>query len=389
MLKNIAIIGSGYVGYSLGVLLSEFNNVVIHDIDESKIKRINNKDPLYLEKNLEKLLTEKKLYLKATSHLFDACDDADLIIIALPTNFNNKSSSFDMDTIEDCLDKIHHKYEKKNILIKSTVQIGFTQRMQIKYPNFEIVFSPEFLREGNAVYDNLYPSRIIISLNKSISKLIASLLGQIAKNNPEVLFMSPDEAESVKLFSNSYLATRISFFNELDSFCIKNSLDVKSIIRGISKDPRIGEGYNNPSFGYGGYCLPKDTKQLNSSYEDIPHEILSSTIQSNISRKKFIANEIINTKKSTIGIYKLVMKKNSDNYRESAVIEIVKYLIQAEKKVLIYEPLVKNSSFLGAEICNDIDLFKNKSELIVANRLSKDISDVGFKLFSRDIFNEN
>lgn len=323
---NICVVGAGYVGFSLSVLLSEKNNVIIYDIDKEKVNMINNNISPIEDKNIDYYLKNKKLNLKATCDFRVAFKNSKYIIICTPTDFENKTNSFDTSSIEDVIIKIKKINKDAVIIIKSTVPIGYTNAIKNKY-NMKIIFSPEFLREGKALYDNLYPSRIIIGSNKKDGKEFAEILRNSSKKQDvDILYMNSNEAESVKLFSNAYLAMRVAFFNELDTFALDKGYNSKDIINGVSLDPRIGDYYNNPSFGYGGYCLPKDSKQLHSNYRNIPENLIGAIINSNNTRKKYIAKYIKNKKFSTVGIYRLTIKSNSDNFRESSVIDIIKEL---------------------------------------------------------------
>jgi len=391
LFNKITIIGAGYVGFSLAVLLSQEKEVTLYDIDVSKLKMIeNNKSPLR-DQRIEEFLLQKELHLNTSYDLVEAIQDQDLIVLALPTNFIESSKSFDTSQIDIVISKILEKNTSIPILIKSTVPQGYTDILQSQYPNCQIIFSPEFLREGNALEDNLNPSRIIVGNTGSLGLKIAELFSSFALNDPEIFLMKSGEAEAVKLFSNAYLATRISFFNELDTFALGNNLSSKSIIDGVKSDPRIGSNYCNPSFGYGGYCLPKDTKQLESDFADLPQEIFSSIIRSNISRKKYIANYITSLNKRVIGIYLLAMKKNSDNFKESSIIDVIKALKELNKNItiLIYEPLVDVSSIFDCEVVTSLDRFKQQSEIILTNRLDDALDGVKEKVFTRDIYGTN
>lgn len=385
--KSIAVIGAGYVGISTATFLAQSNKVTILEIDKSKIKKINNREEIIKDEEISKIFN-KDLDLKATSNMEDAIVNADFAILALPTNFNNKLNKFDTSIIEEIIPKIIRLNNKINIILKSTVPIGFTSK-QKKINNFEnIYFSPEFLREGFALHDNFYPSRIIIGGKRSskIISYIEILKKHIKSKNCEITFMNSSEAESVKLFSNTYLAMRVAFFNELDNFACEYGLDSMKIINGVSLDNRIGDTYNNPSFGFGGYCLPKDTKQLLTDMSEVNHDLIKAIIQSNTRRKEFIANKILQFKPKTIGIYSLAMKSNSDNFRESSIINVIEILKNSISEIYIYEPMLSCEYFLDCKVISDLDLFKKNSDLIVANRFNKDLADVASKIFSRDIF---
>ena len=391
MFNKITIIGAGYVGFSLAVLLSQEKEVSLFDIDRLKLKHIDNKKSPLRDQNIDKFFANKTLRLKTNYDLTDAVSDSDLIILALPTNFSESTKFFDTSQLDSVISKISEKNINSPILIKSTVPQGYTQRLQAQYPDFPIIFSPEFLREGNALEDNLNPSRIIVGNTELLGLKIAELFASFASNDPEIFLMESGEAEAVKLFSNAYLATRISFFNELDTFALASNLDSQSIIDGVTSDPRIGAHYCNPSFGYGGYCLPKDTKQLESDFGDLPQELFSSIIRSNISRKKYIAHYVASLDKKVIGIYLLAMKKNSDNFRESSIVDVIQALRELDKNItiLIYEPLVNLSSMFDCTVVSSLEFFKQKSEIILANRPDASLDDVKEKVFTRDIYGIN
>ena len=391
MFDKITIIGAGYVGFSLAVLLSQEKEVTLFDIDTSKLRMIdNNKSPIR-DQRIEEFLVQKELHLKTSDDLAEAIVGRDLIVLALPTNFNESSQFFDTSQIDLVIPKIIKKNTNTPILIKSTVPQGYTKRLQAQYPNVPIIFSPEFLREGSALEDNLNPHRIIVGNTESLGLNIAELFASFALNEPEILLMDSDEAEAVKLFSNAYLATRICFFNELDTFALANNLDSQSILDGVTSDPRIGSHYCNPSFGYGGYCLPKDTKQLESHFGDLPQEIFSSVIKSNTSRKKYVASYIASLDKKVIGVYLLAMKKNSDNFKDSSIIGVLQALKELDKNItiLIYEPLVHVSSIFDCEVVTSLERFKQQSEIILTNRSDDVLGDVKDKVFTRDIYGNN
>ena len=391
MFNKITIIGAGYVGFSLAVLLSQEKEVSLFDIDRLKLKHIDNKKSPLRDQNIDKFFANKTLRLKTNYDQTDAVSDSDLIILALPTNFSEATKFFDTSQLDSVISKISEKNINSPILIKSTVPQGYTQRLQAQYPDFPIIFSPEFLREGNALEDNLNPSRIVVGNTELLGLKIAELFASFASNDPEIFLMESGEAEAVKLFSNAYLATRISFFNELDTFALASNLDSQSIIDGVTSDPRIGAHYCNPSFGYGGYCLPKDTKQLESDFGDLPQELFSSIIRSNISRKKYIAHYVASLDKKVIGIYLLAMKKNSDNFRESSIVDVIQALRELDKNItiLIYEPLVTLSSMFDCTVVSSLEFFKQKSEIILANRPDASLDDVKKKVFTRDIYGIN
>ena len=391
MFNKITIIGAGYVGFSLAVLLSQEKEVTLFDIDRLKLKQIGNKKSPLRDQNIDKFFANKTLRLKTNYDLLDSVSDSDLIILALPTNFNESAKLFDTSQLDSVISKITEKNINSPILIKSTVPQGYTKRLQAQYPDFSIIFSPEFLREGNALEDNLNPSRIVVGNTEPLGLKIAELFASFASNDPEIFLMESGEAEAVKLFSNAYLATRISFFNELDTFALARNLDSQSIIDGVTSDPRIGAHYCNPSFGYGGYCLPKDTKQLESDFGDLPQELFSSIIRSNILRKKYISHYVASLDKKVIGIYLLAMKKNSDNFRESSIVDVIQALKELDKNItiLLYEPLINLSSVFDCEVVSSLESFKQKSEIILANRPDASLNDVKEKVFTRDIYGIN
>lgn len=387
---KIVVIGAGYVGLSNAVLLAQKNQVKLIDIDIKKILLLNqNKSPIK-DSLIQKYLSTKKLSLSYNSELCDDLRSTEVIIIATPTNFNSKTKSFNTVTIESILFDLQQKKFSNLVIIRSTVPIGFTERIKKKYPNFELAFFPEFLREGEALKDSLYPTRIICGSKSRRAKNFLKILKESSmKKNINTLITSPTEAESIKLFSNMYLALRISFFNELDSLAISENLNSEEIIKGVSMDPRIGDYYNNPSFGYGGYCLPKDTKQLKQNFKNIPQKLIHATIEANTTRKKFITSQILKINAKTIGVYRISMKQGSDNWRESSIIDIIKLLKKKGKKIIIYEPYISKKEFLGFSIVNNITIFKNKSNIIITNRMHKDLDSIKNKVFTRDIFNVN
>lgn len=389
MNRKFSVVGAGYVGISVAVLLSQKNLVSIVDIDKDKVNLINAKKSPIKDSLVTEFLEKKDLNLSATDDLEMSVRESEIVILALPTDYDSNKDTFNTDVLFNTISKVLRINQKALVLIKSTIPIGYTKYIRNKFNTNNIIFSPEFLREGCALYDNLYPSRIIVGSKKKNGKIISEIFANCAKNEPEIFLMASSEAESVKLFANSYLATRISFFNELDSFCLENELDTKSVIDGISSDPRIGLHYNNPSFGYGGYCLPKDTKQMVSNFYPVPQSIFSATVESNAKRKTYIANKIIELNPKTVGIYRLTMKKESDNLRESAIFDVIRILNLSEIKINLYEPILKVNSFESMDVINDLNIFKDSSEIIIANRIDKNLNDVPEKIFSRDIYNEN
>ncbi len=394
-MKKIIVFGLGYVGLSNAITLAQNNEVVGIDVDEKKINLINQKISPIVDKEISDYLANKKLNFVANRQDDSAIKNADFVIISTPTNFNEEKNIFDTTSIESVIDNVIKTNSNATIVIKSTIPIGYMNRICQIYPNIDFLFSPEFLREGKALLDNLYPSRIIVGYEKTIAKLknkameFANLLleGTVEKKCP-ILLMGYKEAESVKLFANTYLAMRVAYINELDNFALEYDLSSKDIILGICSDPRIGNFYNNPSFGYGGYCFPKDTKQLYANFKGIPNELIRATVYSNKIRKKYLSDYVIDHTNSsdTIGIYRLIMKSGSDNCRSSAIFDIIK-LISKKRNIIIYEPTI--SSFENCTIVNNLQEFKTKSNLIIANRLDKNLEDVKNKTFTRDLFNRD
>jgi UDPglucose 6-dehydrogenase len=384
---KITVVGSGYVGMSLSALLSQDNDVVVLDIDESRVSKINNKQSTIKDNEIELFLNQNDISLSATLIKEDAYKDSDFIIVATPTNYDVDNNKFDTSSVDKVVAEALDLNKEALIVIKSTIPIGHTKKLQDKFLTDRVVFSPEFLREGKALYDNLYPSRIIIGSRINSAEIFANKLAQSAnKKNIEIIFMPSEEAEAVKLFANTYLAMRVAFFNELDSFALTNKLDTESIINGVSLDERIGKGYNNPSFGYGGYCLPKDTKQLLSNFREIPQTLISAIVSSNDKRKEFIANSILEKSPKSVGFYRLVMKEGSDNFRSSAIQGIIKIIEKKGIETFIYEPSINENSFNNSKVINDINKFKSISDVIVANRISDELKDQKKKVFTRDIF---
>ena len=389
--KNIGVIGLGYVGASLAVLLSKKNKVIAHDIDSTKVNLLKNKLSPIKDDEITNFLTNESLDLVATLSLKDAVINSHTVILALPTNFCDKSNSFDTSIIEKLIPSILKINNDILIVIKSTVPIGFTTKMVKKYSSKKIIFSPEFLREGSALYDNLYPSRIIIGGDSKLSDFFLNIMkSSAAKKEVDTLLMSSDEAEAVKLFSNTYLAMRVAYFNELDNFALNKNLNTKNIIDGMSKDPRIGNFYNNPSFGYGGYCLPKDTKQLLSNFDNVGQSLIESIIESNQIRKEVLIQDIIKKSPKVVGIYRLQMKSGSDNFRFSSIHDIMKGISEANIDIVVFEPTIEDDSFLNYKIENRLEVFKDISSLIVANRNNNnDLNDVKSKLYTRDVYKNN
>lgn len=387
---KIAVAGIGYVGLANACLFSKDNDVCLFDITEKRVNDIKNYKSPIKDEYIEKYLDTKPAKLTAELDRAKAFSGADFIIIATPTNYDDEKNYFDTSSVEENLKYISDNFPSAVAVIKSTIPVGFTARMRSEYPNLKILFSPEFLREGKALYDNLYPSRIIVGDTSEEAKKFAELLKQGAeKKDVEVLFMQPTEAEAVKLFSNTYLALRVAYFNELDTYAELRGLDTASIIRGVSLDPRIGDFYNNPSFGYGGYCLPKDTKQLRANYKDVPENLITAIVESNDTRKNHITDMILEKKPACVGVYRLTMKEGSDNFRASAIQSIMMGLRAHGVKVLVYEPTLTTDDFNGYEVCKSLDAFKSNCDVIITNRMADELQDVKAKVYTRDLFRKD
>ena len=378
------------MGLSLAVLLAQNNDVVILDIDAVRVDKVNNKHSTVADDEIETFLAEKDLSLTATLDKQAAYKGASFVVVATPTNYDSDTNRFDTGSVDRVVSDALDLNADALVVIKSTIPVGHTKSLQQKHVTERVIFSPEFLREGQALKDNLYPSRIILGSEHESGKVFASLAAKGAKKkNIETLFMSSTEAEAVKLFANTYLAMRVSFFNELDSFALAHDLDTKSIIHGVCLDDRIGEGYNNPSFGYGGYCLPKDTKQLLANYDRVPQTLIQAIVSSNMTRKDFVSNEILKKNPKTVGFYRLVMKEGSDNFRSSAIQGVMKRIQAKGVEVFVYEPELESPQFLGSRVISDLEDFKKNCDIIIANRMAECLKDVRSKCFSRDVFNDN
>jgi len=390
---NIAVAGIGYVGLSNAVLLSQYHNVIAYDIDKDKVNKVNNRISPIEDSEIEAFFKQKSLNLKAVSDSSSAFNSAEFIIIATPTDYDTENNFFNTSSIENVLKDIENNNPNAIVIIKSTVPVGYTRGIKKRFVKNKIIFSPEFLREGKALYDNLFPSRIIMGDNSPEAKTFAEmLLHAAAKDQIDILYMDSTEAEAVKLFSNTYLAMRVAYFNELDSYAEIHNLDSKCIIKGVGLDPRIGSHYNNPSFGYGGYCLPKDTKQLKANYDNVPNNLIGAIVEANSTRKDFIADQILARKPKLVGIYRLIMKSGSDNFRASSIQGIMKRIKAKGIEVVVYEPVLfsaKHKYFFNSKIIDNLSNFKEMCDVIVANRLTDEILDIKKKVYTRDIFNSD